>query len=259
VVFLHGGPGYNSHSFAVQAGPLLEPTHRMIYLDQRGAGRSERPWTNDYSMERLVADLEALRRHWGQPKLTLMGHSFGGTLALEYAARHPDRVDRMVLVGPLSDAPASTTGWAQHVATWFPAEWAAAQAPGRSQYERTMDAIGRAGGESVFNRLQFPNDQPRLRQDSIDAASGLSNTGEQSAALFGQGLADYQFSAHERLPMPVLVLGGTHDFAIGIESMQRLAQSLPRATMATYAGAGHFPYLDHPERFAADIAQFLLD
>ncbi|MFP4229462.1 MAG: alpha/beta fold hydrolase [Salinivenus sp.] len=257
VVFLHGGPGYNSHSFAVQAGPLLESSHRMIYLDQRGAGRSERPWTNDYSLARLVEDLEALRLHWDQPTLVLMGHSFGGALALEYAARHPERVARMILVGPLSDAPSSVDGWAQHVESWYPSDWAAADAPGRSAHDRTMEAIGRAGGQPVFDRLQFPNDRLRVQQDSIDTAGGLRNTGEQSQALFEQGLGSYRFAAHERLTMPVLVIGGPHDYSIGLHSMETLAASLPNGTLHLYDGAGHFPYLDQPERFSNDVTMFL--
>ena len=82
LVFLHGGPGYNSHSFAVLAGPRLEPSLRVVYYDERGSGRSERPWTGHYQLDTLVEDVEALRRALGVPKIALMGHSFGGTLAL---------------------------------------------------------------------------------------------------------------------------------------------------------------------------------
>ncbi len=71
----------------------------MVYYDQRGSGRSERPWSGGYSLERLVEDVEALRRELGAPSVALIGHSFGGTLALEYAAKYPERGSRMVLVG----------------------------------------------------------------------------------------------------------------------------------------------------------------
>ena len=106
VIFLHGGPGYNSHSFATLAGPRLEQHLQMVYFDQRGCGRSERPWTQAYSIETLVEDIEALRHRLGADKISLIGHSFGGALALEYAVRHPEHVWRMVLVGGFSDGPA---------------------------------------------------------------------------------------------------------------------------------------------------------
>ena len=66
--------------------PLFEKSFRMIYLDQRGSGRSERPWTKDYKLQTLVEDVEQLRKTLGVDKLAIIGHSFGGTLAFEYAA-----------------------------------------------------------------------------------------------------------------------------------------------------------------------------
>ena len=86
VVFLHDGPGYNSYSFAALKGPRLESTLRMIYLDQRGNGRSERSANRDYAMTTLVADVQALRQQFGVPRIAIIGHSFGTILALEYAA-----------------------------------------------------------------------------------------------------------------------------------------------------------------------------
>jgi proline iminopeptidase len=61
LVFLHGGPGYNSYSFAALEGPRLEKDLRVVYLDQRGSGYSERPASRDYAMATLVNDVEGLR------------------------------------------------------------------------------------------------------------------------------------------------------------------------------------------------------
>src|SRR6266699_3785415 len=105
VVFLHGGPGQGSYHFAALAGPYLERSLRLVYFDQRGSGRSERPWTRDYDMSTLVEDIEGLRRELGVDQLALIGHSFGGTLALEYAAKYPERVSALVFVAGLWDAP----------------------------------------------------------------------------------------------------------------------------------------------------------
>lgn len=107
VVFLHGGPGQGSQSFAHFVGPYLERTNRMVYLDQRGAGRSERPWNEAYSIELMVEDLEKLRRAWGASRIDLVGHSFGTILALEYAAKYPDRVAHVVLAASAPDIPAA--------------------------------------------------------------------------------------------------------------------------------------------------------
>lgn len=105
VVFLHGGPGQGSAHFDALAGPHLEPALRMVYLDQRGSGHSERPWTGAYSIDLLIEDLEGVRRHLGVSQIALVGHSFGGLLALEYAARYPERVSRLVFAAGLYDTP----------------------------------------------------------------------------------------------------------------------------------------------------------
>src|SRR5207245_7353607 len=95
------GPGQGSYHFAALVGPSLEHSLRMVYFDQRGSGTSERPWTGEYSMATLVEDIEGLRRELGVPQIALIGHSFGGALALEYAATYPARVARLVIVSGL--------------------------------------------------------------------------------------------------------------------------------------------------------------
>lgn len=254
-VFLHGGPGYNSHSFAVQAGPALEPHLRMVYLDQRGCGRSERPPADAYSLERLVDDVEALRVHLGVEQIVPLGHSFGGTIALEYARRYPSRVARLVLVGPLSDTPASMASWRDALRLWHPDLAATMDAAGTDG--ALWDAIAAAGGQRFFDRMQFVDDRRRARQDSLDAASGLANTGELSAALWAQGFGTYRTPDVERIAAPTLLVVGAHDYAIGVGAMEALAARLPAATVRRYADSAHFPYVEEPSRFAADVVAFL--
>src|SRR3979411_1135761 len=86
VVFLHGGPGYNSHSFSVLEGSKLERSLQMFSFDQRGAGRSERPWSGHYQLDTLVDDIEALRKVLAVPRISLIGPSFGGLVALRDVA-----------------------------------------------------------------------------------------------------------------------------------------------------------------------------
>src|SRR5437879_13460423 len=105
VVFLHGGPGQGSYHFAALVGPSVEHSLRMVYFDQRGSGKSERPWTGEYSMAKLVEDIEGLRRELGVPQMAVMGCSFGGALALEYAAAYPTRVARIVIVSGMWSMP----------------------------------------------------------------------------------------------------------------------------------------------------------
>jgi proline iminopeptidase len=259
VLFLHGGPGYNSYSFARLMGIRLEKVRRMVYLDQRGCGRSERPWDGSYSLEVLVADLEALRQELGVERWVLLGHSFGGTLALEYAARHPQHVVGVVFVSGLSDAAASFAIWRRELERMYPERMTelASEEEDTSDYTRVMRALQGMNARAFFNSLQFHNAKYLQLQEAVDAEGGLRNTGELSRALFAQELTTYRFTATGRITAPVLVVGGRYDQAIGVESMKALAKALPRATFLEYEKSAHFPYLEEADRFERDVTRFL--
>lgn len=264
VVFLHGGPGYNSESFAVLEGPRLERSLRMVYYDQRGSGRSERPWNGEYSLPRMVEDVEGLRRALGVPRIALIGHSFGGTLALEYAARYPEHVSRVVLVGAAADIPAACQARVAFLAMHYAGDLARARADTAGKHARgDCDLAFNTVPDSIRGRVNdetmFPDSILAHRQDSVDAASGLRNTGELSNALFNHGLLTYRFDAPARLTMPVLVVAGHQDYAIGLPQQRALAAALPHARLTEYEHAGHFVYLDEPERFTQEVTRFLTD
>lgn len=96
-VYIHGGPGYWSKSFQYSMHNLLENQLRMIYVDQRGCGRSEECSNTDFSLNRITDDFEELRDHLGLQDWYLIAHSFGGILALNYAKKYPNRVKGIIL------------------------------------------------------------------------------------------------------------------------------------------------------------------
>ncbi|HET6856746.1 MAG TPA: alpha/beta fold hydrolase, partial [Streptomyces sp.] len=102
LVCLPGGPT-DSRYLGDLGG--LSSHRRLIALDHRGTGRSAVPQdTSSYRCDRLVDDLEALRRHLGLPRMDLLGHSAGANIATQYLARHPRSVDRLALIGPSTRA-----------------------------------------------------------------------------------------------------------------------------------------------------------
>ena len=264
VLFLHGGPGYNSYSFAQLEGPILEKSMRMVYLDQRGSGNSERPWRRDYRIQTLVEDIESLRKTLGVDRFAIIGHSFGGLLALEYAAAHPEHVARLVLVDILYDAPLQCRYRRQSLAELRPEMYARvakdtidSAGVRHSDCELEFNALRGADREAFSNEMMFPDSLRRRSQDSIDKASGLRNTGELSNALFNAGLLNYQFRAFDRITMPALVIVGGRDRAVGGPPMVELAKRLPHAKLVVLERGGHFPYLDEPERFTREVTTFV--
>jgi pimeloyl-ACP methyl ester carboxylesterase len=102
VVVVHGGPGHSSQSFK-GALDFLAGDRRVIYYDQRGSGNSEiKPDTAFYTIDRLVDELEALRRTViGADRIVILAHSAGGALGQRYAIAYPQHVDRLILVSSI--------------------------------------------------------------------------------------------------------------------------------------------------------------
>jgi proline iminopeptidase len=262
VVFVHGGPGQGSVHFATLAGPAMERRLRMVYLDQRGSGLSERPANRAYSMQLLVDDLEGVRKSLGVEKIALIGHSFGGALALEYAAQHPEHVAALVVAAGLWDAPTQMRLRCQAVNTRFGDVGrrvlgdSAAAVFARGDCDWFWNAPD-ADRERMNNELMFPDSAVHIRLDSAQAASGQHNTGELGNALFRQGLMQWRFAGVSRLSMPVLVIAGRHDGAVVPAGARLLADDLPNARFVEYENSGNFVYLDETERFARDVADFI--
>ncbi|HKV46624.1 MAG TPA: alpha/beta hydrolase [Candidatus Acidoferrales bacterium] len=102
IVFIHGGPGAFSldldHDFYKRFAAY---SFRVYIYDQEGSGLSGRlPHVRDYSVDRMVDDLEAIRKSIGVPRMILIGHSWGATLAASYMARYPGHVEKVVFHSP---------------------------------------------------------------------------------------------------------------------------------------------------------------
>lgn len=148
-VALHGGPGSGCVPGMRQ---LFDPQkYRVVLFDQRGCGRS-RPYAGDPSVDlhtnttdHLIADLELLRAHLSIDRWVVVGWSWGTTLALAYAERHPDRVAALVLTAVTTTTPCEVQWITRDVGRLFPAEWARfrAGAPEADRDGSLVDAYAR--------------------------------------------------------------------------------------------------------------------
>lgn len=262
LVFLHGGPGEGSQSFATLAGPALEGALRMVYLDQRGSGRSERPWNKAYSLALLVDDLEQLRRLWGVPRISLVGHSVGTIVAMEYGAKYPEHTSGMVLAAAGPDIPATFNIQCDRLAQANPAVYSravAAAVPGSGlKCNVYADNVFEGDALQAFvNGNMFPDPATERLINQADNAGGLRNTGELSNALINAGILSYRFEKSNRLTMPVLVIAGARDHQANPEPQRTFTATLRHGCMLEYADGGHFMWAEHPKRFATDVIAFL--
>jgi len=104
VIALHGGPDFD-HQYLLPDLDHLADSSRLIYYAQRGRGASlGNVQPEDVTLASEIEDLDALRAHLGLESVGLLGHSWGGVLAMEYAIRHPERTSSLIL---LNSGPAS--------------------------------------------------------------------------------------------------------------------------------------------------------
>lgn len=113
-LYIHGGPGADSYFLEKLAGDYLEQHFQMIYLDQRGSGRSSSPKDNNFTMDRMIKDFEEIRKSLGIDSWITLGHSFGGILQIGYIQRNSSVIDGMIMINCTLNIPESFNK------SWFP-------------------------------------------------------------------------------------------------------------------------------------------
>lgn len=253
VILLSGGPGMDV-DYLVPAARALPSNVTRIFFEQRGTGRSRSALTPaTMTLDGAVADLEALRVHLRQDRLLLVGHSWGGMLALAYAAAHPDRIDRLILIG--SGGPTlEFTQWFDDniVARLRPEDIAAADAAQASAVKGVDPNTAMLQHLRAITPGYFFN-----RAKAVAFAPTITLNAEVSSLLFADLAKRYDVrEGLTRLKRPVLIVHG-HQDPIGDKTAEDLHRLLTESTLVYIDKAGHYPWIEQPEAFTKAIGGFL--
>jgi len=245
-VMLHGGPGASHDYLRPQLDALATPgRRRLFYYDQRGGGRSPlEPGSAPATAWVHVDDLERVREHLGVSRLTLVGYSWGGLLALLYALEHPHHVDKLALISP-----ASVTVAGREISRMR--LQAAAQRPEVDALRASLDLKDRRNRFALAVAGYFAN--PRL-------ALGLTPFLVQQRAeeAVWRSLGEYDLRPQlAGLRVPAMIVHGTED-PIPIEDA-RLTARLIDAELVELPACGHVPYVEAPAPLFAALRRFLGD
>ncbi|HEX3479257.1 MAG TPA: alpha/beta hydrolase [Kofleriaceae bacterium] len=263
LVMIHGGPGMDMGYMVPDFAPLAEH-HRLVFYDQRGGGRSEhlRDDPSLFTMAHHVADLEALRVRFGLSRMTLVAHSFGPAIAAAYAIAHPDRVARMIFLGPLP--PRQGELWKRYGATL---EGRLTEAE-RAEMARLEDAMVHGPDPvaacraywaiGVKPRVAGPELVSRVTGDFCSAGADAIRAGYGIAGPHTtESLGNWDFRPDlARVTAPTLIVHGEAD-AIPMDLVEEWTTALPHARLIKVPGASHFPYVERPDLVWPAIEDFL--
>ena len=254
-IFIHGGLGSGSEVIEKLAGRELEQRFQMIYLDQRGSGRSASDSHQDYTLARLVQDLEELRQQLHLTKWVVMSHSFGGIIATAYARKYPERVQGLILVNSILNLPASMESTVAYGYPLLPTQGRPPLDPAAPLPQRYGMVMSLLNQYHLINQLMYAQDstaqQVRQAQQGTTANRDFATVVTQTAAIMDYA-QDFT-PATAALSMPVLVVTGQDDYVVGPDQYKSFR--FPHQQVVVLAGK-HFAFLDNPKGFDLALARF---
>lgn len=258
LVCVPGGPMRASDYLGTLGG--LSASRRLIMLDLRGTGRSAVPTDKaSYRCDRLTEDVDALLDHLGLGSADLLAHSAGANIGLQYAARHPARVSKLVLVTPSGRAAGlQPDGDVRRAVLSF-----RRGEPWFGEAAAAFERISAGGGtdedwDSIVPCFYGRWDAIAQAHD----AAGETQVNQDAATAFG---ADGAFdppalrTALAELRAPVLILAGAVDLQWPPAAVAELSEIIPAARFVIQPGGGHYPWLDDADWFVAAVTAFLDD
>ena len=267
---VHGGPGA-SHDYLL---PYLLPLmrhNRLIFIDERGSGRSQKlEDPKGYTLDAMVEDIEAVRTGLGIEKMALLGHSFGGVLAQAYALKHQDRLTRLVLCSTFHSTKKMNEVFNKMKAAMAPdlrarldaMEKAGLYGKGRpyEQGRYAAEYMAAAWGEGYFPYLYQKN--PDANYDPL--ANGVmawdlyrEMWGAHGEFVIDGNLGPVDFTEQlASLKLPTLITVGDHD-ECAPSLAEEMHAKIPGSRLVILPRSGHMTFVDQPTLWLAAVDGFL--
>ncbi|MGP4072611.1 alpha/beta fold hydrolase [Piscibacillus sp. B03] len=253
-VFMHGGPGYWSKSFQHYVENSLENELKMIYVDQRGCGRSGACTNQDYSLNRLINDFEELRRHLGIEQWIVLAHSFGGIIAVNYAKQYPLHTKSLIL-----------SNVTLHMKKSFEHQINQSyKLLGRKNVEFNsknledllnayFDVVNDMIENKLFDQLQFINIENKIHMNIIDEEFSTDPNFQQEVFSSEEYFQDFT-PLTKTIEQPTFIIGGEFDHSVGPSHHDNFQfnQSITKVLKTS-----HHPYIENIDEFSKEVIYFI--
>jgi proline iminopeptidase len=270
LLYLHGGPGAGSFDFSLYQRERLNARLRTVVIDQRGVLRSDP--VDHCTVGDLVEDCEALRKTLGVPSWTVVGHSFGGMLALLYANRYPGGVSRVIFENPAIDIRSS-------VKALFLAAAVVLEQAGKAKDAGDARALAASDAQTAILWGKFAEFGAILgdhRDDLYTHRPELHGFFEKMIAASGLPAEDWARGGHQQsllnqdpalfedhmpllagLKMPSVLFKGAFDHVTPGAQIAAMALAPGALAPQYFADSSHFIHVEEPDAYAAAILKVM--
>jgi proline iminopeptidase len=271
LVVVHGGPGAD-HTYFLPCLLPLARTHRLIFIDERGSGRSQRLQdTSQYTVENMVEDVEDVRQALNLGRISLLGHSYGGVLAEAYALKYQQNLTHLILNSTFSSTKQMNEVLAREKAQ---------MAPDKLKRLNELEAAGLFGKGEAWERGRYPAEYAALawgpgyfpflygaRPDSTYDPQGqeMGTSWELYRVMWGEHgefVIDGNLKSVEyvdrlsTIHVPTLIMAGNHDEcdpSLSLEMHAKIAGS----QLVILPNSGHMNFVDQPDLWEKAVDGFL--
>lgn len=254
VIVVSGGPGLPREYFQ----PILSPLSKymtLAYYDRRADTLSTKPPHGFVTISEMADDIDALRRTLGYNRVTLLAHSLGGAIALDYALRYPTNVKRLILVGTSAVLEDQRNVERRLLQTLTPEQLAtynANDSQGRSTIacEQVMSRY-----RALFPAYFHKQLEARYQESSLYAAY-FDALAKKLVFASNEGPYDYRARLSE-ITVPTLIIQGRFDSVTVMNQADELAKGIPHSRLAVFRHSGHFPFIEENFMFTEWVRQFM--
>jgi proline iminopeptidase len=256
VLVLHGGPGIDHHTFGDYLDPLTD-CYRLILVDQRSCGRSDRTPERTWTLEQMVQDVTALAQALALERYAVLGHSYGAFVALQHAVTFPGQAEQTIVSNGIPSA-RFLAHVDRNLQAFEPAELREQVA---SSWERekgveTPEDVAALLHDQLPFHFADPHD-PRIKE--YEGRTGRAVYSPHVLRHFARQVYG-GIEVEERLKgvtQPVLVLAGRSDRTCSVDAAEAIARGVPNAQLVVFEHSGHMLFVEEQERYIEVVRSFL--
>jgi proline iminopeptidase len=256
LVALHGGPGFDHRQFLPYIWELSR-RYKVILFDQRGTGLSSGPIdSTSISVDSFIADIEGIREAFGIEKMNLLGHSWGGILAMHYGIRHPEKLNCLILCSTAASHESFDEMRTNYEVNRTPEDQVRLEEIYVSEAFQDGDPQAVEAFWQIFFKPYFADQELASKLDLQFTENSIKH-GNEVASLILQSIGE--FDLHEDLKAvrcPTLVIHGDAD-PMPAKYAEMIHESIDGSELVIVEGAGHWLFLDATEIFTSSVFDFL--